>query len=478
VTSSVRRRAVRVALLALAARLLVVAFAAGRFPPVDDGAFYQVIAERIARGLGYTWAWPDGTVTFAANYPVGYPALLGALYVLTGPRVAVAMLGNAVLGAVASGAAVLLGSRGEPRGSGLLAGLVVALEPALVLYTPALMTEAVAGELLVIAAALATSGSVRALARGIGAGLVLGVATLVRPEMLLVAPCVGLLLAGRAPSLRRAAVAALGVTGVALLLCAPWTLRNCARLDRCAFVSANAGQNLLIGTSPLGRGGWVALDRMGVPAACRTEFGEGGKDRCFGRAALGVIAADPLGWLGQVPQKLGMTFDYGTAAAYYLGASNPGIVGGRTQTLLGGLELFGQRVVLVLAALALGRAPGPRAVLRRRLGFAGVALSLLPFAWLGFVALVASGLLFGKSLWRWPAAGLAVAAVAATALTHAVFFGAGRYALVCLPALGVLAGSSGIVGRRRPVGAGDVRGERASRGAGGAIDTPGKDEDI
>lgn len=451
-SSELGRRAWRIGLLGLAVRLVVVAFAAGRFPPVDDGTFYQVIAERIARGLGYTWAWPDGTVTYAANYPVGYPALLAALYAVTGPRVPVAMLANAVLGALASGAAVMLGSRGDGREKGLVSGLVVALEPALVLYTPALMTEAFAGELLVLALAIGTSETTRRELRVLGAGAVLGVATLVRPEMLLVAPCLGVLLDYRGGSLRGRVVSALVVTGVAVALCLPWSLRNCARLDRCAFVSANAGQNLLIGTSPLGRGGWVGLDRMGVPPACRTEFGEGGKDRCFGRAALGSIARDPLGWLGRVPDKLGMTFDYGTAAAYYLGASNPALVGGRTQTWLGALELLGQRIVLALAALALGRAPGPRAVLRRRVALACVALGLVPFAWVAFVLLVGLGLLLGKSLVRWPAAGLAVAAVGATALTHAVFFGAGRYALVCLPALSVLAGR--------------------------AIDTPRKAEDI
>ena len=456
-SSELRRRAVRVGLVALAARLGIVAFAAGRFPPVDDGAFYQVIAERIARGLGYTWAWPDGSVTYAANYPVGYPAILGGLYALTGPRVFVAMLANALLGAVAAGAAVLLGSRGDARRSGLLAGLLVALEPALVFYTPALMTEAVAGELLVIAAAIATAKVAHPRARVLGAGAVLGVATLVRPEMLLVAPCIGALLDYESGSFRRRALWALAVTGVAVALCTPWSLRNCVRLDRCAFVSANAGQNLLIGTSPLGRGGWVGLDRLGVPPACRSEFGEGGKDRCFGRAALGVIAADPLGWLGRAPRKLGMTFDYGTAAAYYLGASNPTLVSGRLQTWLGALELLGQRVLLVLAALALGRAPGPRAVLRRRLALGCAALALVPFAWVAFVLLVVLGLLLGKRLWRWPAAGLALAAVGTTALTHAVFFGAGRYALVCLPALGVLAG--GAFARR-------------------TIDTPRKAEDI
>ena len=440
-TAELRRRALRVALLALVVRLGVVAYAAGRFPPADDGAFYQAIAARMARGLGYTWAWPDGSVTFAANYPVGYPALLAALYAVTGPRTGVAMLVNALLGAVASGAAVVLGSRREEPQSGLLAGLVVALEPALVLYTPALMTEAVAGELLLVAAAIATAESARRALRYVGAGVVLGVATLVRPEMLLFAPVVGVLGEWRAPNVRRAVLAVALVTGTTLAACAPWTLRNCMRLDRCAFVSANAGQNLLIGTSPLGRGGWVALDRMGVPAACRTEWGEGGKDRCFGTAAVQVIARSPGSWLALVPAKLGMTFDYGTAAAYYLGASNPELVGERAKTVLGALELVGQRIVLVLAALALGRAPGPRSALRRWLGILCAVLAFVPSAWLAFVLLVALGLTLGKCLWKWPAAALAVSAVLGTMLTHAVFFGAGRYSLVCLPAVAVLAGA-------------------------------------
>jgi hypothetical protein len=441
VTGELRSRALRVALLALVVRLGVVAFAAGRFPPADDGTFYQEIAGRIARGLGYTWAWPDGSVTFAANYPVGYPALLGAFYALTGARVGVAMLLNAVLGALASGAAVVLGSRGHGPRDGLFAGLIVALEPALVFYTPALMTEAVAGELLVIAGAIATVERARPALRYAGAGLVLGVATLVRPEMLLVAPVVGALGEWRAPSVRRTVLAAALVTGTTLAVCAPWTARNCLRLDRCAFVSANAGQNLLIGTSALGRGGWVPLDRVGVPAVCRTEWGEGGKDRCFGAAALAVIGAEPLAWLALVPAKLGVTFDYGTAAAYYLGASNPTLVGERAKTVLGAFELVGQRLVLVLAALALVRAPGPRFALRRWLGLGCAGLACVPAAWLAFALLVALGLTFGKNLWKWPAASLAVAAVFSTMLTHAVFFGAGRYSLVCLPALGVLAGA-------------------------------------
>lgn len=439
-TFDLRGTAGRCALLALVVRLGVVALAAGRIPPVDDATYYQIVAERIAHGLGYTWAWPDGTVTFAANYPVGYPALLGGLYVFTGPRPVVAMLLNALVGAGATFAAVRLAARAATGRGALLSGLVVALEPALVFYTPALMTEAFAGELAVIAAAVVTAARPAPVARVVLAGAITGVATLVRPELLLFAPFVGALCYFREAERRRAALAAVAVTGIAFAVCLPWTLRNCARLDRCAFVSANAGQNLLIGTSPLGKGGWVGLDRRGVPADCRTEYGEGGKDRCFGQAARRLIREDPLAWLALVPSKLGMTFDYGTAAAYYLSTSNPTLVGQRAKVTIGALELLGQRVVLVLAAVALARVPGARRRARRVIGVACGVLALCPPAWLAFVLLGVEGLLVGWALLRSPAAWLAVAAVLLTALTHAVFFGAGRYALVCLPALAALSG--------------------------------------
>src|SRR5690606_11920426 len=78
--------AVFVALFAAAVRGAWVAWAAGRFPPAEDGHFYHVVAQRIAAGDGYTWLWPDGAVTYAAHYPIGYPALAGALYSVFGAR--------------------------------------------------------------------------------------------------------------------------------------------------------------------------------------------------------------------------------------------------------------------------------------------------------------------------------------------------------------------------------------------------------
>jgi hypothetical protein len=54
-----------------------------------------------------------------------------------------------------------------------------------------------------------------------------------------------------------------------------------------------------------------------------------------------------------------------------------------------------------------------------------------------------------------PAALLAISSVAVTAGVHAVFFGASRYTLVCLPALAALAGTAF---RRSFDSRGEVRG--------------------
>ena len=157
-------------------------WAAGRFPPADDGHFYHVIATRIAEGHGYTWLWPDGTVTYAAHYPVGYPAIIGGLYALFGEHPVVAMAFNAALGTLAVLAVHQVAASVATRRGAVLAALLVALHPALVFYTPALMTEGVVAALIALAAWLvvrAREGDVAA-RLVVALGLVLGATTMVR----------------------------------------------------------------------------------------------------------------------------------------------------------------------------------------------------------------------------------------------------------------------------------------------------------
>jgi hypothetical protein len=420
---------------ALAVRLAFVAWAFSRFPPAEDGLYYDVLARRIASGAGYTWLWPDGAVTYAAHYPVGYPALLAAVYAAVGASTAAAMIVNAVAGAAAAaGVHHLVDEAGGVRWRSVAAGLAVALHPALVPYTAALMTEGVATSLVVVAAALAAAarGLVppRARVALVGAGVVMAVAILVRPQNLALAPLVGAVGAPAVAGWRVRATRAAAVTAVALACVAPWTARNCARMHRCALVSVNGGWNLLIGTAT-STGGWQPVP---VPAECATTWDEASKDACFGRAARRVIAGAPGAWLARAPAKLAMTFDYFGAAPWYLHESAPDAFDANDKARLGTLETIASRLALLAALVVCGRLPGERATSRKVVALAGAGAALTVHGWIGYVALAACAALRGRRLATGPViVPLTALAVLSTAAVHAVFFGAGRYGLAVVP---------------------------------------------
>jgi 4-amino-4-deoxy-L-arabinose transferase-like glycosyltransferase len=420
-------------LFALALRAVVVAWGAERFPPVDDGRFYDIVAGRIAQGLGYTWLWPDGTVTYAAHYPVGYPALIGGLYAIFGAAPVAAMALNAVVGAWGTWAVHRVASDMGRRGPALLAGLVAALHPGFLFYTPALMTEGVTAALLAVLAAWAVIARERSgrrrLAWLLAIGVLSGVVALIRPQTVVLAPVYGAFAAGRGLKARLGGAAL--ASAIALLACAPWTLRNCARFDRCVFVSANGGWNLLIGSAAKATGRWVPIDELGVPEECRTIFGEADKDRCFGEAAVRNVREEPLRFIGLVPKKLAATFDWWGAPGHYLNASNGGVVDSRTKIGLGVAGALVERLVVLFALLGIGRAGGPRRLARALVALLGIGWLFHEHAWVAYVLLVVGGALAGvRQLAQRPGLAFGVSVVAATALTHAVFFGDGRYGLV------------------------------------------------
>lgn len=446
------RDGVWMAVLGVVVRVLAVLWAWSRVPPGADGKFYHTVAERIANGEGYTWLWPDGVVTYAAHYPVGYPALVGVGYFLFGARPEVAMLLNALVGGVAVLATHRLCSRICGRKASLAGAGFVALSPGLVAYTPALMTEGLVATCLAVAAWLAVVSGERGQGHrlGLGALLVLvgGAATLVRPQSVLLMPLFGVVASGAAAPFKKRVGAALVITSLAVAVCLPWTARNCARMDRCVFVSANGGWNLLIGTFPEGEGAWVALDGPRVPGECREVFEEAAKDHCFGAAGRRRILAAPGAWFSLVPAKLRATFDYTASAAGYLReAGSP--LGERQRWVLGALEIVARRL-LVLAALVgafrLGQdsRPGGEGSKKRRTWLRGGATALGAAclfgmtAWLSHLLLLVVGGTAG-GLARRPVLLVALGGVAATVLVHAVFFGAGRYSMVLEPLLAPLA---------------------------------------
>lgn len=361
-----------------------------------DGIIYARTALRIARGMGFvdnynnTPPWPP-----TAFYPVGYPALLGLFHAMLGPGTWVAGALNVVAAAATTALVFTLARRAWGAPSAHLAAALYALSPGAVLYTSTLMTETASAALLVGAVALAErhtrGGSPRT---ALAAGVVFGVAGLVRPQTLLLAPIVALL-ASPSPRLvaRARTLALVGVACAAVVL--PWTARNCRVLDGCALVSVNGGSNLYIGTDPDAHGNYRALRRG---EGCDRAPPEVAKDRCFGRLAVARIRAHPLRWISLMPAKLQALLDYETAPASYL--REAGSLRPTTAERLGRWLTAAHRLVCLLALLVLvaRRGPVPR-----------------------------------------PAA-LCLGGVVGSLAVHAVFFGGDRYHMVFLPLLAVIAG--------------------------------------
>ena len=447
--------------LALAPRVWVAANLASE--PVWDGHYYHFGAERIAGGFGYSdeRVTPQGIEWHPwCHYPVGYSAFLAMVYRVFGASVTSATLANAVVGALTVLVVHRLALAWMSPIRALLAGLVTALHPGLVLYTALIMTEPLAGLGLVaapLAYARVAGVSFRSRIGGaLSAGLVLGLTTLVRPQSLLSAPLIGLL-ALRNSSWKRALVVGALATASCVAVVLPWTARNCSVMDGCAFVSTNGGWNLAIGSSPHATG---RFDTISGEDGCRDVSGQVQQDRCWFDKGLTWIRDDPSRWLSLVPRKLAYTFDHQSFAVGYLAQAEPEAwpeaQRARDRTIL---TVF-QYALLGAAALGVLRVPrrafptGRAARLAAARDWLLLLVVLAVFVWgavsetptVWRVAVIASVIGAARLFGRDRGASALVIYLALTlgglVVVHAVFFGEDRYQIVVTPALALLAAAA------------------------------------
>ena len=315
-----RRPVLLAALTALAVRALIIAKLPA--PSVWDGAIYARLAEQLHAGHGFVhWSSVAPPFRPTAFFPVGYPAALALLLAFGVAIPYAAYVVNLLASAVSAMCSAVLGYRVAGTRGGYLGGLAYALAPGPALFTAATMTETLTGALLALAVTVSVTpvSATRARISTSGlAGLFVGAAALVRPQMLLAAPFLGAL--PPATRIVRALATVAAIAG-ALAMVLPWTARNCATLHGCAMVSTNGGSNLLIGTFPDARGGFRDL----VPSdGCTEARGEIARDRCMTRLALRNIAARPLAWLQLDALKIVKTVAFEWTPVSYLRSGIPG----------------------------------------------------------------------------------------------------------------------------------------------------------
>ena len=412
--------------------------------PVWDGHYYHFGAERIAAGLGYSEdiivnghsVWRPWT-----HYPVGYSALLAGIYYIFGSGLSVAPITNAVIGALLVLVTHRLAHRYLSEKRARIAGLLIACHPGLIVYCAVVMTEPLAALTTLLAVWVAFRNPLRG--GTLLSGALLGIATLVRPSALLVAPLLGI----RRSRLKAAIITALVTTALAVATTLPWTLRNCKRMDGCAFVSTNGGWNLAIGAlTTTGR-----FRPLKAADGCKIVTGQVQQDRCWAQVGRKVIADAPLAWLSLIPKKLAQTYNHESFAIEYLRQAAPEQWPGPRRLVARALMSTFHRVLLALSVLSTLSwfLPWRREKTLVQLGLtlaAGLAIFLLfsaddpKYFYLVAVAIPLIPLLPLPGRPRQGGVGRCLLGMLfLTTFTHAVFFGDDRYHLVISPVLCILA---------------------------------------
>lgn len=457
------RRDERASLLAFAAALFFFALAPRLFvalhwagEPVWDGHYYDFGARRIAAGLGYSDdRWEDGLVAWHpwCHYPVGYSAVLGAVYRVFGADLRVAAVFDASVSAALCVMTWLLARNALSEKRARWAGAIAAVHPGLVLYAALVMTEALSALVTLTAFWIATRETKHKTRAFVLGAFVLGLGALVRPQALLCAPFFALLPLpspfARLGKLARP-TAAIAACAIAIAPVLPWTARNCERMDGCALVSTNAGWNLAIGAFPRATGRFETLH---ASDGCSEVTGQVQQDRCWFAVGVDQILAHPWHYIALVPAKLSYTFDHESFAVEYLREARPAAwpearrVAWRTATSAA------HRLLVCAAALAFVAWVFRRS--RREIVAQGAALlSVLVLAGIGvmsesphFYPLVVLAMILpwlplpGKPPLS-SALVLSTALLATTLVTHAVFFGEDRYHIVVTPVLCVFAAAA------------------------------------
>ena len=225
-----------------------------------DAEGYWELAEKLATGREFSIYQPPRRLL---RMP-GFPLVLGVPHYLFGGDPFAARMLLAVIGTFACGLTYWLGLELAGETVAVLAGLYTAVSPLMILFSVLFLSEsafaaAMLGSLIVLAKLVRwLSGPARVsilCGMALLGGVLIGVATYMRPTWLLVGPGFGLLLMlfGERSLAQRTLLAGLICVGVGITL-APWTIRNYRVTNHFVPTTLWVGPSLYDGLNPNANG--------------------------------------------------------------------------------------------------------------------------------------------------------------------------------------------------------------------------------
>ncbi|MGK2956153.1 MAG: glycosyltransferase family 39 protein [Solirubrobacterales bacterium] len=221
---------------------------------LPDSAAYERIASGLHEEGKFEQVGPGTPVHSqpASNYSPGLPLLAGGVFELFGTNdVRLVRLLLALIGAAAIPITFLIGRRLAGTDAGLIGAAAIAFYPTLITDSGMLLTESLAGTLIAGGAlAILRARDQTRLLPWLLPGILLGLATMVRPEYLIIIGFLAVVLVlieirgGIGHAVRPVAMMALAL----IVVIAPWTVRNAVEYERVVPLSTGGGQTLFVGS--------------------------------------------------------------------------------------------------------------------------------------------------------------------------------------------------------------------------------------
>jgi hypothetical protein len=232
---------------------------------------YEDIANSLLSGHGYVYTVGQTAYVAAVSSPL-YVLLTAAVYFATNHSHAVMLVLQALFGGATAALAVWLASRFGRIEAAWAAGILVALDPGLLVYSAELhpLSLDALAFLTVICATVALPLWPRWRDTAV-VGVALGIAALTRTTVLSLTPIL-LLWAARYRCLRLISAASAVLVAVALLVYSPWPVRNSVLLGQVLVGSSESSEWLWRGTNPNATGSSYTADQETMLSVAPAEF--------------------------------------------------------------------------------------------------------------------------------------------------------------------------------------------------------------
>ena len=278
---------------------------------------YESIANNLLAGHGYTYAAGGITYVASVSSPL-YVLLTAGIYALSGHSAAAMLVLQAVIGGLTASLAAWLAARTFNVDAAWAAGALVAVDPALVVYSTKLHPLSLdALGFVAVACAVVALRVKPAWQQTAAVGVLVGLTALTRTTALMFIPLI-LIWGWTYRALGLVSPAAIGLVTAAVLVYSPWPVRNSMLLNQLVLGSSESTEWFWRGTNPSANGSSLLPDGRTMLQAAPPEFQarvlaatEAERMQLYQSAAMDFIRQQPLDAAGLYVAKL-RTFWWGS----------------------------------------------------------------------------------------------------------------------------------------------------------------------